>query len=125
MTPQVLAKQFLEIAGTNKETKRASGGLGIAKMLFIFGNKNLHVTTMRDGKVAELNTTGEQLFSALDDRSKAPNITVRTPTSRDLKLFPKGRGTRVEVRVPEQYQDPSTGEQKRSIFLLGRRASGS
>lgn len=116
MTPQVLAKQFLEIAGTSKETKRASGGLGIAKMLFIFGNKALHVTTMRDGKVAELNTTGEQLFSALDDQSKAPNINVRTPTSRDLQLFPKGRGTRVEVRVPEQYQDPATGETKRIGF---------
>lgn len=116
MTPQVLAKQFLEIAGTNKETKRASGGLGIAKMLFIFGNKNLHVTTMRDGKVAELNTTGEQLFTALDDQSKAPNITVRTPTTQDFKLFPKGRGTRVEVRVPEQYQDPSTGKVKGISF---------
>lgn len=116
MTPQVLAKQFLEIAGTNKETSRASGGFGIAKMLFIFGNKALHVTTMRDGKVAELNTTGEQLFSALDDRSKAPNVTVRTPTSRDHALFPKGRGTRVEVKVPEQYQDPSTGEAKKISF---------
>lgn len=116
MTPQVLAKQFLEIAGTNKETKRASGGLGIAKMLFIFGNKNLHVTTMRDGKVAELSTTGEQLFTALDDVTKAPNITVRTPTTQDHRLFPKGRGTRIEVRVPEQYQDPSTGEQKKISF---------
>lgn len=116
MTPQVLAKQFLEIAGTSKETKRASGGLGIAKMLFIFGNKSLHVTTMRDGKVAELNTTGEQLFSALDNTANAPNISVRTPTTRDQQMFPKGRGTRVEVRVPEQYQDPSTGEAKKIGF---------
>jgi hypothetical protein len=116
MTPQVLAKQFLEIAGTSKESKRASGGLGIAKMLFIFGNKDLHVTTMRDGKVAELSTTGEQLFTALDDTTKAPNINVRTPTTRDHQMFPKGRGTRVEVRVPEQYSDPSTGETKKIGF---------
>lgn len=112
MTPQVLGKQFLEIAGTQKESKRASGGLGIAKMLFIFGNKNLHVTTMRDGKVSELVTTGEQLFTALDDRTKAPQIQVRSPTAQDLRMFPRGHGTRVEVKVPETYIDSSTGEAK-------------
>lgn len=116
MTPDVLGKQFLEIAGTKKESKRASGGLGIAKMLFIFGNKNLRVTTLRDNKVSTLNTTGEQLFSALDDKSKAPNIQIRSATSQDLRMFPKGHGTRVEVTVPTNYVDPATGETKTIDF---------
>jgi hypothetical protein len=110
MTPQVLGKQFLEIAGTQKETKRASGGLGIAKMLFIFGNKNLRVTSMREGKVSQLVTTGEELFSSLEDVSKAPKIQVRPATEADRRLFPKGHGTRVEVTVPKQYIDPTSGE---------------
>lgn len=112
MTSEVLAKQFLEIAGTSKETKRASGGLGIAKMLFIFGNKKLNVTTMRDGKVSQLITTGEELFSALDDKTKAPKIQVRPATAEDRRLFPKGHGTRVQVTVPEQFADTSTGEMR-------------
>lgn len=116
MTPEVLGNQFLQIAGTHKESKRASGGLGIAKMLFIFGNKNLHVTTMRNGTVSELNTTGEELFSALDDAKKAPQITTRKPTSQDSLLFPNGHGTHVEVTVPSKYLDSQTGEDKEIGF---------
>lgn len=117
MTPEVLANQFLQIAGTHKESKRASGGLGIAKMLFIFGNKGLHVTTMRNGKVAELNTTGEELFTALDDVKKAPQINVRSPTAQDLARFPSGSGTHIEVTVPEHYMDSTTGESREIKFV--------
>lgn len=116
MAPEVLGKQFLEIAGTKKETTRASGGFGIAKMLFLFGNKSLHVLTMRNGKVSELSTTGRDLFSALEDKSKSPNISVRDPTAEDRKLFPKGHGTSIEVTVPTTYQDSATGEEKSIPF---------
>lgn len=110
MSPEVLGRQFLEIAGTHKESERASGGLGIAKMLFLFGNKALGVTTLRDGKISTLVTTGSQLFSALEDPSSAPNISVRDATPNDLKMFPKGHGTRVAVSVPTDYKDSSSGE---------------
>lgn len=119
MVPDTLAGPFLRIAGTKKESANASGGLGIAKMLFLFGNKDLRVTTMRDGKVAELIATGEQLFSALDDQSQAPRIQVRKPTRSDTKLFPEGHGTVVEVTVPASYRDPGTGEQKTIDFPTG------
>jgi hypothetical protein len=38
MTPEIISKAFLTIAGTHKESGRGSGGLGFAKMLFLFGN---------------------------------------------------------------------------------------
>lgn len=110
MAPEVLGRQFLEIAGTKKESERASGGLGIAKMLFLFGNQNLEVITLRDNKVSILQTTGKQLFSALDNPADAPKITVRAPTRQDRTLFPEGHGTVVRVKVPETFSDPSTGE---------------
>ena len=116
MTPEILGKQFLEIAGTAKESERASGGLGIAKMMFLFGNKNLDVITMRSGKVSQLTTTGEQLFAALDNKSQAPDINVREPTSQDLAMFPKGWGTIIKVQIPESYKDTSTGETKPIYF---------
>jgi len=116
MTPETLGGPFLQIAGTKKETERASGGLGIAKMMFLYGNKAMTVTTMRGGKVAEMRTSGDELFSALDDKSRAPRISIRNPTAADMMLFPKGHGTSVTVQIPETYHDTSTGEQKRIEF---------
>lgn len=116
MTPQVLGKEFLEIAGTKKESDRASGGLGIAKMMFLFGNKRLHVVTARDGKVSTMSTTGEDLFGALEDPKLAPKITTRKMVAADYKVFPNGSGTHIQVQVPETFQDPSTGEAKEIGF---------
>lgn len=121
MVAEVLGKQFLQIAGTHKESSRASGGLGIAKMLFLFGNKALNVRTMRNGRVAELNTTGESLFEALSNPSKAPKINIRVPTAEDRVMFPKGHGTNVMVSVPEAYKDDATGAMKEIQFNVWNR----
>lgn len=110
MAPEILGTKFLEIAGTHKESERASGGLGIAKMLFLFGNQNIEVVTLRDNKVSVLQSNGKQLFDALEDQTKAPRITVRAPTREDRVLFPEGHGTVVRVKIPETYVDTSTGE---------------
>lgn len=116
MHPEVLGKEFLEIAGTKKETTQASGGLGIAKMLVNFANKGLHVQTMRDGKVSELNTHGEELMAALNDPSLAPTIKVSAPTAEHRKMFPEGHGTYIEVTIPESYVDTQTGEKRAISF---------
>lgn len=110
MTPEVLGKQFLEIAGTNKETKNASGGLGIAKMLFLFGNKELKVTTTRDGYTSTMETTGDNLFASLNDPSLAPSIITRKATAKET------HGTSVTVKVPEEFKDPSSGDMKKIEF---------
>lgn len=112
MTPQLLGTKFLEIAGTGKDAKTPSGGFGIAKMLFLYGNKGIRVTTMRDGKVAEMLTDGEQLFDALENPELAPNILVRAPTEEDLQKFPDGHGTNIALTIPENFNDPTTGEVK-------------
>lgn len=112
MTPQLLGTKFLEIAGTGKDAKTPSGGFGIAKMLFLYGNKGIRVTTMRDGKVAEMVTNGEQLFDALENPELAPNILVRAPTEEDLQKFPDGHGTNIALTIPENFNDPTTGEVK-------------
>lgn len=117
MTPNVLANEFLQIAGTKKEGRASSGGLGIAKMQFLFGNKTMTVTTMRDGKVAMLATTGEELFNAMNGEGQKPRVQIRNPTGQDHQLFPEGHGTHIEVSVPEKYRDPSTGEEQRIPFM--------
>lgn len=116
MTPQVLGKQFLEIAGTNKESERSSGGFGIAKMQFLFGNKSIKVTSLRDSKVSTLISSGAELFGALDGKTKGPTIQVRNMTEKDRAAFPKGHGTRVEVVVPKTFVDTNTGETKEISF---------
>lgn len=112
MSPSVLANQFLQIAGTFKETERASGGLGIAKMLFLFANQSLDVITARDGKVATLNTSGEELMASLDGKGAAPKVAVSDLNGVYKKMFPDGHGTLIRVKVPEKYVDPSTNEEK-------------
>lgn len=111
MSPQVLANQFLQIAGTHKETERASGGLGIAKMLFLYGNESLRVTTLRDGKVAVLDTSGDELMKSLEGGS-APRIAINSATNETRKLFPDGHGTIIQIKVPKTFVDPGTGETK-------------
>lgn len=97
MTPEIISKAFLTIAGTHKESGRGSGGFGVAKMLFLFGNKNLKLETTRDGLTSTLETTGPELLAAFSDPSKAPNVTtVRTN---------KPSGTSITVKIPDTYLD--------------------
>lgn len=65
MPTSVMGGQFLQIAGTVKGTARASGGLGVAKMLFLFENKELEVVSLRNGVVSRLSTTGDELKAAM------------------------------------------------------------
>lgn len=119
MPASVMGNQFLQIAGTSKETSRASGGLGVAKMLFLYENKKLEVVSLRDGQLARMVTTGEDLKASLDDPSRAPKlITTRDPKAiaQYKDMFPEGHGTTVVVQIPESYTDTSTGEEKTIPF---------
>lgn len=119
MPASVMGKQFLQIAGTVKETKRASGGFGIAKMLFLFENKSLEVVSLRDGELARMVTTGEDLKAALRDPNRGPKlVTTRDPKAIEKykDMFPEGHGTAVVVEIPETFVDASTGETKKIPF---------
>jgi len=113
MSPETLSTTFLTIAGTKKEGTRDSGGLGIAKMQFLFNNERIKVVTYRDGKLSVLESTGVELEEAMDNPNLAPNVQVYSgadiPTQY-LEMFPDGHGTFAEVVVPESYKDSSTGE---------------
>jgi len=97
MTPEIISKAFLTIAGTHKESGRPSGSFGVAKMLFLFGNKNLKLETTRNGLTSTLETTGPELLAAFADPSKSPNITV-------VKTG-KPSGTSITVEIPDTYVD--------------------
>ena len=103
MPPDILAGPFLEILGEGKE--EGSGGFGAAKTVFLYGNKDIHVVTMHNGKVSEMRTSGDQLKASLADPKHAPDIEVRDPTPEDHALFPDGHGTRVSVKLPDTYKD--------------------
>ena len=105
MTPELLGGKFLEIAGTAKEGDKNAGGFGIAKMLFLYANKNIRVSTARDGRIAEMDVTGEQLFAALDDPNEAPNIEIRELEPVDQLAFPDGHGTIIQLTIPEESGD--------------------
>ena len=119
MPAEVMGNQFLQIAGTVKETDRASGGLGVAKMLFLFENKKLEVVSLRDGVLSRMTTTGDDLKAALNDPERGPTITKTTDPdviARYAHTFPDGHGTVVIVQIPEEYVDSSTGDTKKIDF---------
>lgn len=104
MVPEILATKFLEVGGTHKESATdPSGSFGIAKLQFLYGSGRLHVTTMRNGEVSVLETTGKQIKKSLKDKSQLPRIQVRDPTAKDLEMFPDGHGTRIELTIPDSY----------------------
>lgn len=105
MTPELLGGKFLEIAGTDKEGDKNAGGFGIAKMLFLYANENIRVVTARDGRIAELNVTGEQLFEALDNPDAAPDIDIREFEPADSAAFPDGHGTVIQLTIPKESGD--------------------
>ena len=110
MPPEILATKFFELAGTHKESGQSSGGLGIAKMVTLYANDDLHVITMNKGKVSEVRGRGPDLFAALQDPSLSPDISVRDPTVEDKAMFPEGHGTRISIKIPETYENPASGE---------------
>jgi len=115
MSTATLTTTFLKIAGTQKEGDRPSGGLGIAKMQFLFGNQRIKVITYRDGVVSVLESTGERLLEAMDNtalRPKADKLTGSDIPTQYLELFPDGHGTYIELVLPETYLDPNTSEDK-------------
>ena len=97
MTPEIINKAFLTLAGTSKETDRASGGLGIAKMLFLFGNESLSLRTVRNGVESTLSTSGAELMASFSDPAVAPDIQTRSTSDPS--------GTAVTIKIPETYTD--------------------
>lgn len=98
MNREIIKKAFLEIGGTSKEDlteAQRSGGLGLAKLAFIFGNDGLHLTTVRDGVKYTLNTNGKELLAKKatlhpEPTDEAPYTIVtvklpkKTPTGKDI-----------------------------------------
>lgn len=118
MAPDLLGGKFLQIAGSEKG-ENASGGFGIAKMLFLYGNKDLHVVTMKDGVVSEMRTSGPDLMNALEEGGVPPTIQIRRGadvTTADRELFPEGHGTHISLQIPETYNDTKTGTEKSIPF---------
>jgi Histidine kinase-, DNA gyrase B-, and HSP90-like ATPase len=108
MPPEVLATQFLQLAGTHKTSTRASGGLGIAKGLFLYGNDRIMVTTVNGNTKSFLDTTGEALMAAADGQAEPVKIHMEDTT--------EPSGTTVTVVVPKEFVDPSTGETEQIEF---------
>ena len=120
MPTSVMGNQFLQIAGTVKNTESASGGLGIAKMLFLFENKQLEVVSLRDGVLSRMTATGEDLKASLNEPERGPVIITstdpKTIAAYEKTMFPDGHGTAISIVVPETYIDESNGEEKKIRF---------
>jgi len=99
MTPDIVEQALLTIAGTNKEglaEADRSGGLGLAKLAFVFANKRIRLWTVRDGRLTTLDSSGPELL--------AGGVKVRT-TDTD-----QPNGTKIEVTLPDTYRRHGVSE---------------
>jgi hypothetical protein len=113
MIPETLATKFIRLADTLKETERGSGGLGIAKGLFLFGNEQIRVLTLRDGVASELISDGATLRQSMSNPDVSPDVKIfrgNNIPERFKYFIPEGHGTYVEILIPKNYLDPDTGE---------------
>jgi hypothetical protein len=104
MTPEIIQKAFFTIAGTHKEqsAENTSGGLGLAKMAFLYGSDRVKVVSIRDGVKSTVETDRKTLIN----RDPISVVTERTT---------EPSGTMVEVVIPEKVED-SEGNQKTLYF---------
>ena len=139
MTPKTLSTTFITLGGSDKDPD-ASGGLGVAKAQFLFGNEGINVVTMNDGVISELISTGEALNKSVEEGIPLPEGTIMAYSPKEyneiiikreeaitktdyrltnqelnddslqpyMRLFPEGRGTIVEVKIPETYDSLDT-----------------
>ena len=106
MTPDIVKNALFTVAGSDKsdlDPEDRSGGLGLAKMGFMMGAEKLIVDTVRNGVRTKVDTTGKDIARSNFTITKSP-----APKSE--------HGTTVEVKVPEYYIDPKTGDKKEIYF---------
>lgn len=93
MTPEIVQKAFFTIGGTYKgdniDNRLKSGGLGLAKMAFIFGSEKLSLETVHNGVQTSVSATSEEI--------RKDNFKIKTETTN------KKNGTTVTVKIPESY----------------------
>ena len=105
MTSDIVQKAFFTIGGTFKgddvDNKLKSGGLGLAKMAFIFGSETLSLETVHNGIKTTVNATSQEI--------RTDNFKIKTENTNEKN------GTRVSVKIPTSYVD-SKGENRSIDF---------
>lgn len=105
MSPEIVQKAFFTIGGSYKgeniDNRLKSGGLGLAKMAFLFSSKSIKVNTVKDGIRTEVDVTPEEIqnddFKLKVSHTDDPN------------------GTTVSVVIPEYYLDEN--DNRREIYF--------
>lgn len=102
MTPEIVQKAFFTIGGTYKgddvDNKLKSGGLGLAKMAFIFGSERLILETVNNGVKTTVDATSQEI--------RNENFKIKSQTTKQKN------GTKVSVKIPKTYIDGKGGERQ-------------
>ena len=109
MTPEILLKAFFTVGGSYKgedsamDNRLKSGGLGMAKVAFLFSSEWIEVTTVSKGQKSYFHVTPQEIKDGF-------KIQVSSTT--------EANGTTVTVKIPEAYYDEN-GE-KQIVWMPSR-----
>ena len=103
MDPRTIVEAFLRTGGTKKfgDPQNTSGGLGLAKIIFVKGSKRIQLVTVKNGLKTVMDVDAAQI--------KAKEIPL------DSSYTDEPSGSTVTVTVPETYVDVN-GESQRIGF---------
>lgn len=95
MTPDIVLKAFFTIGGSykgdNVDNKLKSGGLGLAKMAFLFSSEWVDLTTVHDGQKTHVRATASEI--------QADDFHLKVTQCNEPN------GTEVTVKIPYSYVD--------------------
>lgn len=109
MTEKIVDEAFFTMAGSEKSDLPPglrSGGLGLAKLLFMFSSERIELDTVRDGVRLKVSATPEQILN--DDFKIVPSAAPKSE-----------HGTTVKVFIPKYRENPRTGERETIGFPYG------
>lgn len=105
MSPEIVQKAFFTIGGSykgdNVDNRLKSGGLGLAKMAFLFSSDFVEVSTVNNGIKTYVKATPEQIQN--------DNFEIVTTKTNEQS------GTKVTVKIPKTYINEN-GEQRNISF---------
>jgi hypothetical protein len=104
---------FLKLAGSMKEGDLNSGGWGVAKGLFLAGNKALKLETVRDGVKTTLSTTGNDWNLSLNDPEHSLDQSRAASEALQRETTEEPNGTTVTVTIPDEFLDWRSGDVKK------------
>ena len=107
MNPEIIKNAFFTLGGSYKQSKKSSGGFGLAKIQMLHSAEEVFIKTVRDGVQTVVRVDHDTLMQQKDFDMVATEAPEGTPSGTQVWMrYPKEiDGQRVNLRTYSYYPD--------------------